>query len=179
MGFSIYSLKSGDTELVDHLAPKEMIDRITKSGYEAIFAAEDETLTPCGLVIFNFERGRVDIVWVNVFETYRFRGVGSMLMDQVFDLAIVSGFSQVGLRLTGELADPDNVDAATGFADYWGFTYGHYIKDRDGHVSYLFTAEAKPQNASEYNFKIAPMFGEDKPDKYRWLKTELYGDRSY
>ncbi len=125
MNIVLIPMEAKDKELALHLAPEEMLDRLNLPYYYAILAVDKEDNTPAGILIYCLARGkRLDIEWLNVYEDYRFKGIGDELMEMAFALAMEAKYPYVGVRLAGEMETPKNRESMRNYLMDFGGDMG-------------------------------------------------------
>ncbi len=127
MDITLKYLSAKDSTMAEHLAPKKELSKLKLPHHRGLLAVETKTAAPCGLMILsNVRDKRLDIEWLNVFETYRNEGIGSQLMEAAFQVAEQEKIPAVGVRMAGEYATPENIDAARSYFTDWGFDIGYF-----------------------------------------------------
>ena len=171
MNINIYDLEKNDTEMVSHLAPEEVLDKLKGRSHGALFAVDEDRPVACGLLIYSTrDAGKLDLEWLYVFDSYQGNEIGTALMEEFYNMAMGENRALLRVILPEEMEEDDKANAREFFSD-WGFS-GHdrLLKSDIGVYNSLFSL-----NDNEADASFDP-FAKSAPDTYRWLKNEYYGD---
>ncbi len=174
MNINIYDLEKNDTEMVSHLAPEEMLDRLELLNHGALFAVDEDRPVACGLLIYSTrDAEKLDLEWLYVFDSYQGNEIGTALMEEFYNMAMGENRALLRVILPEEMEEDDKSNAREFFAD-WGFS-GHDRLLKSDIVVYnsLFSLDNNSEDEADGSFDP---FAKSAPDTYRWLKNEYYGD---
>ncbi len=127
MEMKLKYLSGEDLDLARHLAPPEILNKLKLPRHIGILAINAKKKLPIGLAICaNIRENRLDIEWLNVFETYRNMGVGEELILGCYETALGLGLPRIGVLMEGPLATIENLEAIQEYIENYGFSIGMF-----------------------------------------------------